>query len=74
MKFPNKLFELKETVIFDGIKVLEALEEDMSVLDLYKKCKSKCNGTQEFLDALAVLYAIGKIDYDYDRRRIVNVK
>lgn len=73
MKFPNKLFEFKETVIFDSIKVLEVLEDDMSVLDLYKRCKGKCNGTQEFLDALAGLYAIGKIDYDYDRRRIVNV-
>jgi len=40
MKFPNKLFEFKETVIFDCIKVLEVLEDDMSVLDLYKLCRN----------------------------------
>lgn len=74
MKFPNKLFEFKETVIFDCIKVLEVLEDDISVLDLYKMCRNKCNGIQEFYDALAVLYAMGKIDYDYDRRRVLNVK
>ena len=71
MKFPNKLCDFKETVIFDCIKVLE---DDMSVLDLYEKCRNKCNGIQEFFDALAVLYAMGKIDYDYDRRRVLNVK
>ncbi len=74
MKFPNKLFEFRETVIFDCIKILEVLDEEMSVLDLYKLCRKKCNGIQEFYDALTVLYAIGKIDYDYDNRRILNVK
>ena len=74
MKFPNKIFELKETVIFDSIVILEELEDDMSVLDLYKICKTKCNGIQEFFEALDVLYAIGRIDYNYESRRFVNVK
>jgi hypothetical protein len=74
MKFPNKLFEYKETVIYDCVKILEQLKDDTQVFELYKICKSKCNGSQEFIDALVVLYAIGKIDYDSDKRRIVSVK
>lgn len=74
MKFPNKLFEYKETVIYDCVKILEQLKEDTQVLELYKICKSKCNGSQEFIDALVALYAMGKIDYDSDKRRIVSVK
>lgn len=29
MKFPNKLFEYKETVIYDCVKILEQLKEDV---------------------------------------------
>lgn len=74
MKFPNKLFEYNETVIYDCVKILSELEVDTSVLELYKLCKGKCNGSQEFVDALAVLYAMGKLDYDSDKRRILSVK
>lgn len=74
MKFPNKLFEYKETVIYDCIKILEQLKDDMSILELYKLCRGKCNGSQEYVDALVVLYAMGKIDYDSDKRRVMSVK
>ena len=67
MKFPNKLFEYKETVIYDCVKILEQLKEDTQVFELYKI-------SQEFIDALVVLFAMGKIDYDSDKRRIVSVK
>ena len=70
MKFPNKLFEFRETVIFDCIKILEMLEDEMSVLELYKLCRNKCNGIQEFYDALGILYAMRKIDYDYTMMKI----
>lgn len=74
MKFPNKIFELKETVIYDCLKIMEIIKEDTSIPELYKTCIDKCNGLQEFLDALDVLYAMGKIEYDYEGKRILNVK
>lgn len=74
MKFPNKLFEYNETVIYDCIKILDELKDDTPVLELYKSCRGKCNGSQEFVDALAVLYAMRKIDYDSNKRRILSVK
>jgi len=74
MKFPNKLFEYKETVIYDCIKILEQLKDDIPILELYKLCRGKCNGSQEYIDALVALYAMGKIDYDSDKRRVMSVK
>lgn len=34
MKFPNKLFEYKETVIYDCVKILEQLKEDTQIFEL----------------------------------------
>ena len=74
MRFPSKLFHYKETVIYDCNIIMEHLEDDMTILDLYMVCISKCNGIQSFFDALDLLYAIKKIDYNYTTRRISNVK
>ena len=74
MKFPDKLFEYKETVIYDCTIVLEKIKGDISILDLYQECRKKCNGIQEFFDALDVLYALNKISYNHKTRRISYVK
>lgn len=74
MKFPNKIFEYKESVIYDCTIILKNMSNDISILELYKKCCKKCNGIQEFFDALDVLYALNKISYDYKLRRISYVE
>ncbi len=74
MRFPSKLFQFKETVLYDCSVVMIAIEEDISVLDLYRVCRTKCNGIQGFLDALDILYTLNKIDYNYATGRVSNVK
>lgn len=74
MKFPNKLFEYKETVIYDCTIIMKKMTDNVSVLDLYKACSRDCDGVQGFFDALDVLYALNKISYDYKLRRISRVK
>ena len=74
MKFPDKLFEYRETVIYDCTIVLENIKGNISIMDLYQECRKKFNGIQEFFDALDVLYALNKISYDYKTRRISYVK
>ena len=74
MKFPNKLFEYKETVIYDCTIIMKKMTDDISILDLYKMCSRECNGIQGFFDALDVLYALNKICYNYKLRRISCVK
>lgn len=46
------------------------MSNDISIMELYKRCRKKCNGIQEFFDALDVLYALNKINYDYKMRRL----
>lgn len=35
MRFPSKLFHYKETVIYDCNIIMEHLEDEMTILDLY---------------------------------------
>lgn len=74
MRFPSKLFQFRETVIYDCNIIMDEIKEDISVLELYEACKNKCNGVQGFFDALDVLYAMNKIEYNYTTRRVSNVK
>ena len=70
MKFPNKLYDYKESILYDSFIVLNNLKGEMTVLELLLLCKKEINGVQEFYDALAVLYAIKKIEYNFETGRI----
>jgi hypothetical protein len=48
--------------------------EEISILDLYALCKKNASGIQGFYDALDVLYALEKIKYNEETRRISSVK
>ncbi len=74
MKFPNKLFDYNESVFYDCVVLMKEMKEEMTILELYKACRKKCNSVQSFFDALDVLYAVKKIDYDFGRRKIICVK
>lgn len=72
MKLPNKLFTYKESVLSKFPLVLEEIynKKHISVLDLYDSVKSSFDNITEFLEILECLYALGKIKYNYDLRRI----
>ena len=74
MRFPSKIFQYRETVFFDCSVIMNELNDEMTIGELYKTCKSKCNDLQGFLDALDVLYAIKKIDYNYATRRVCHAE
>lgn len=74
MKLPNKLFDYKESVFYHCVVLMKEIKDEMTILELYKACRKKCNSVQSFFDALDVLYAVKKIDYDFEGRRIVCVK
>ncbi|WP_138187001.1 ABC-three component system middle component 7 [Paenibacillus alvei] len=75
MKFPNKLYTYNESIISKFPIILNAIENDrdFSISDLYSSVISKFRNTSEFLDALDCLYALGKIEYSFDSRRVKNV-
>lgn len=63
MKFPNKVNLYRNTVIYAISVVLNALDRPMKATGLYTKVQAKMKeGPLSFLDALACLYAMGKIE------------
>ncbi len=61
MKFPNKVNRYKTTIVYQMAEILDALETDLSLAELYCKVSPKMD-SKAFYEALSALYAIGKID------------
>ncbi len=67
MKFPNKVNRYKTTIIYQIVEILNAIDNEMLVTEIYMKVSSKMN-TKEFYDGMSVLFAINKIDFTKDGR------
>lgn len=77
MRLPNKLFEYKKTVISKSLIVMSILENEeygMTILELFKESSVKIGGAQVLLETLDLLYALGKVKYDSELRRLFSVK
>lgn len=65
MRLPSKFISFKESILPKFIGVLEKLQEnDMTVLELYKRFKNQVDNIDEFIEILDCLYALGKISYN----------
>ncbi len=67
MKFPNKVNRYKTTIIYQMAEILNAMDKDMLITEIYMKVSSKMNA-KEFYDGMNVLFAIRKIDFVDDGR------
>lgn len=68
MKYPSKIFDYNESSISKFPIVLEALEnEDLSILNLYKKVKKYFKDISTFIETLECLYILNAITYDKNK-------
>lgn len=77
MRLPNKLFEYKKTVISNSLIVMNILENKkngITILELFKECSIQNGGAQVFIETLEFLYALRKVEYDSEIRRLFSVK
>ncbi|MEI3336982.1 MAG: ABC-three component system middle component 7 [Clostridium sp.] len=76
MKLPNKLYSYSESVISKFPVVLSILRKEgsLTILQLYDKVNRKIGNIDEFIETLDCLYLLGKIEYDYESRRIYYVE
>lgn len=67
MIVPNKFIRFDDSILrrIDG--VLSEIDDEITVHDLYKKTDRKVGGIENFILALDVLFALGRIDVDYSR-------
>ncbi len=75
MKLPNKLFSYRESIISKFPIILNALEKEkhFTIYELYISVINKFEDISEFLEAVECLYALGKIEYSYELRRVYYV-
>ena len=76
MKLPNKLYSYSESVISKFPQILSILkkEKPLTILQLYIEVSTKIGSIVEFIEVLDCLYVLGKIEYNYESRRIYYVK
>ncbi|MDO3412579.1 hypothetical protein QWJ34_22630 [Saccharibacillus sp. CPCC 101409] len=74
MKLPNKLYTYQESTLSKLPKILSIVvkKKDISLYELYVVVQSDFQDIAEFIEALTCLYALRKIDYDFELRRIHN--
>ncbi len=75
MKLPNKLFDYNESIISKFPIVLNVLqeEENLTIYELYIHVIHKFNDITEFIETVECLFILGKIEYNYQARRVHNV-
>lgn len=71
MKFPNKIYAYKESIIYHMMILQKRIAQDgqIKLVDLYRELKISMSGS-DIIDALLCLYAIGKIEFNEDTKTI----
>lgn len=65
MRLPNKVTSYKESILSKLNILLDVIcDKDIALIELYSITKSKFLDTSEFIDAIVILYALNKIEYD----------
>ena len=71
MKFPNKSILYNESVLSKFPTILSLLSRgEMSVAELYLAMKPQTENVADFVDALDCLYALRKIKFNTETRRL----
>ena len=73
MRLPNKLFPFEETTLANLSIILTQLESGPTpVIELFRKVEGRLGGSDEFLDTMLCLYALGAVELDDERQVISN--
>lgn len=75
MKFPNKLYSYKESILFKFPPVLNEIEKKpIKISELYMNTKNTYTSIQEFIEILICLIVLEKIAIDWDKELVTYVK
>lgn len=75
MKFPNKLYSYRESILFKFPIILREIEKNpIKISDLYMSTKNTYSSIQEFIEILICLIVLEKIAIDWDKELVTYVK
>lgn len=63
---PNKYIDFENSIIFKMLSLIKDTEQKISVVDLYKKHEADFDGIDEFIFSLDALYALDRIEIDFN--------
>ena len=72
MIVPNKIIPFNESVLSKIEFVLRELSDESELIHLYHKVERKFAGIDQFLYAIDVLYALGRVSIDEPTRTVKN--
>ncbi|WP_417382884.1 ABC-three component system middle component 7 [Gimesia sp.] len=70
MIVPNKFTSLDQSLLSQLPLILEELENEVTVYDLYRKTQKNFEDIGEFILALDSLFVLGRIELDVDKESI----
>lgn len=74
MKFPNKVIRYNESVISKFPIILNFINNnEPTVFELFNSVRKYIEDVTDFIDILDCLFALGKITYNENTRRLTNV-
>lgn len=73
MIVPNKALSLDESVLGRLSWILKAGPDEQHLRDLYRMVSKQFESIDQFLLALDVLYILGRIDIDFQRKKVIYV-
>jgi hypothetical protein len=74
MKLPNKIICYKESILSKLPLILNHLQSrKYGIIELYNEVADKTEDVAEFMDILNCLFALGKIEFDENKRSLAYV-
>ncbi|MBK8233926.1 MAG: hypothetical protein IPK74_00070 [Deltaproteobacteria bacterium] len=70
MIVPTKFTRFADTALSTAVQILSRLDEDVPVLSLYREMEPTVKDLDRFLLALDILYILGRIELDLERKLI----
>lgn len=65
MRLPNKVTSYQESILSKLVVLLDVLcNGDVSLIELYSGTQQSFSDISEFIDAIDVLFALNKLEYD----------
>lgn len=62
MLVPSKTISIEESSLYKACQLLEILDAPIELVELYKTNKKMFSDLSSYMDALDMLYVLGKID------------
>jgi hypothetical protein len=67
MLAPSKTISIEESTLNKASILGLKLDEDVGLIELYKTVKKDFSDLSEFVDALDLLFILGKLDFDAEQ-------